>query len=646
MAEEYVVARLHDLVYRTQPVPPRYGVLNPVAAVQELRAWVDDDHQWSEDAQRQNWQSLLEDVLASFGKLPHATSTLLESEVEAPLTVLRAALDSIDRDRHAAFDDLLRARLADSERALRSALSGAPLLVVCWEDLQRAIRKTNYTRETETLALLASLSEFQGQPWPELSKRIGRILGDEESEVARVLAEFGDMTDPEPQARTRRAGLSAGERLALARGLLERAPERAIRIVWLAYLDGQLPRMVVPLGDAVTLYEGRWLRAVLASWEQSEHAHEHVPSEVAEHRDECLLSWEHDGDENRPFVLIRVALGEGPVPAALDEGRDTGQALLALAAFYNSGRAVWSETGSVIVFADGEPRLRTLGFGDGDSPDGQGKPSDKDRGALLLEELAPTIAGHLPVKDERVRAALELLRWLLEAGRTWAPANFLLCDRIMERVSGWAGERDPSRFAREQLALSWSRERLTGEIAEATRRAVYAIDAPLSAPSEPARREAFLEAIGSRGIIKQGPGLRDRVNLRAAVQEMEWLMSWQRAGSETARHLDELAARIASPEATLRTLKASTADFMVLIERARRTRNAIAHGGPISDGTLANVGGFYEQIASDALNEALYACMTGLDMRSHFGSRQARHDQMLERLREGVQAASALFWDP
>ena len=37
----------------------------------------------------------------------------------------------------------------------------------------------------------------------------------------------------------------------------------------------------------------------------------------------------------------------------------------------------------------------------------------------------------------------------------------------MERVSGWAGERDPSRFAREYLALFWSREELTADIADA-----------------------------------------------------------------------------------------------------------------------------------------------------------------------------------
>ena len=166
----------------------------------------------------------------------------------------------------------------------------------------------------------------------------------------------------------------------------------------------------------------------------------------------------------------------------------------------------------------------------------------------------------------------------------------------------------------------------------------------LRLPSQ-TRRSAFLEAIGSRGLIKQGPGLRENVNLRAAVSEIDWLKSWQRPGTEAARELDEVAARIAGASAAVRTLTASKAEFMALIERARRTRNAIAHGGPISDGTLSNVARFYEQIASDALNEALYAYMTGRDMRAHFAARQARHEQVLKRLREGIEPATALFWD-
>lgn len=344
-------------------------------------------------------------------------------------------------------------------------------------------------------------------------------------------------------------------------------------------------------------------------------------------------------------MLVRIALGDGPVALAVDEGRATGQVLLALAAFYNSGRPVWCETGSFMVFADGQPHWRTLGLEDTVVAQHSELSIDKDRGGLLLEELAPTIAAHLPVKDERVRAGLELLHWLLEAGRTWDPAKFLLCDRIMERVSGWAGESDPSRFARGYLALSWSRDQLTADIADATRRAVYAIDSTPSAPSEPARREAFMEAIGSRGLIKQGPGLRESVNLRAAVSEIDWLKSWQRPGTEPARQLDELAARIADANATLRTLTAFKAEFTVLVKRARRTRNAIAHGGPISDGTLSNVGHFYQHIASDALNEALYAHMTGRDVRAHFAARQARHEQVLKRLRGGVEPATALFWD-
>lgn len=92
---EYVVERLHDLIYRALPPSRWRGVLDPIAALEELRAWVDDDHQWNEDVQHQNWQSLLDDVLASFAKLPHTISALLTSNLEPPLAELKAARESL-----------------------------------------------------------------------------------------------------------------------------------------------------------------------------------------------------------------------------------------------------------------------------------------------------------------------------------------------------------------------------------------------------------------------------------------------------------------------------------------------------------------------------------------------------------------------
>ena len=141
MADEYVVERLHDLIHRALPPPRWRGVLDPVAALEELQGWIEDDHQWNEDAQRQNWHSLLDDVLASFTKLPHTVSTLLASDLETPLLQLTAARESLDRDKHEAFGDPLRRSLAESESALRHSLSDRRVLTACWEDLQRAIKE-------------------------------------------------------------------------------------------------------------------------------------------------------------------------------------------------------------------------------------------------------------------------------------------------------------------------------------------------------------------------------------------------------------------------------------------------------------------------------------------------------------------------
>ena len=343
---------------------------------------------------------------------------------------------------------------------------------------------------------------------------------------------------------------------------------------------------------------------------------------------------------------MRIALGEGVIAQARDEARATAEVLLQLAAFYSNGRVSWRDVGSFIIFADGYPAQRTLGLNSAGEEGGGNLVLAQDRTATILEELKPTIAPHLPVTDSRVRIALDLLHWLVEAQQAWDPAKFLLCDRIVERVSGWADEPNPSGFARKYLALYWAREQLMSDIADATVHAVYAIDRSGTERSDPNRRTAFLDAIGPKKLVKQEPGMRETVNLQQALLELDWLREWQRPGTEAARELDALANRVGTANAAERTLRALETEFNVMLGRARRTRNAVAHGGPITAGTLRSVGRFFEEVASDALNQALYAYMTGRDVRTHFAVRQARHEQALKALRDSrTEPSKALFWD-
>ncbi|MGH8164759.1 MAG: hypothetical protein ACREP1_10540, partial [Rhodanobacteraceae bacterium] len=385
-------------------------------------------------------------------------------------------------------------------------LSDPALLRASWEDLNRAIRKSDRHRETKTLALLAALAKFQGQPWEPLSKRIWQVLGDDKNTINALRAEWSGKPHPEPRLPPERAGLAAADRLALAERLLAPPAARASRVVWLGYSEAHVPQFVLELGDAVALYEGRWLIAVLEHWEDSGHAHKRIPAEVAAHRTECLSSWTLEEGNDRPFALMRIALGEGVISQARDEAQATAEVLLQLATFYSNGHASWRDASSFIVFADGYPNERTLGWISAGEKTGANLVLAQDRTATILEELKPMIAPHLPVTDPRVRIALDLLHWLVAAQQSWAPARFLLCDRILEKVSGWTDEPDPTRFARKYLALYWARQELMSDIADATLQAVYAIDRSGTEPSDPKRRAAFLEATGPKKLVQQESG--------------------------------------------------------------------------------------------------------------------------------------------
>jgi len=128
------------------------------------------------------------------------------------------------------------------------------------------------------------------------------------------------------------------------------------------------------------------------------------------------------------------------------------------------------------------------------------------------------------------------------------------------------------------------------------------------------------------------------------LTELEWLRSWQQPGTDAALELDSLKRRVGTSKDAIRTFEALRLEFGQLLDRAKRTRNVVAHGGPIAPGTLRSVGSFFEQIASDALNQALEARMTGSGVLQHLAGRQARHDQCVADLRAGKPPTEALFW--
>ena len=363
---------------------------------------------------------------------------------------------------------------------LRAALESREVLVGIWDDLVRAVGVGAYECEEAAAALLGEVVSARGSARDDLVDRIRGVLADSELDVAAARADVAGASRPRTRPTSEPAGTSATERLALARALLAVPAEAGHCVVWLAFRHGRVDQFVLPVGNSVTLFDGAWLASVLERWGDSAHAHDAVPKELVEHRDEALSSWRRSEGIDH-FAAVRVDVGSGNIANALDRAKDTADALLRLAALHTGTDPPWRR-GPFILFVDNHLRSRTVGL---DEPHAAGhRPRGPDHVSACVATLADLVGPHLPVTAREVHEALELLRWLDEARDTWNPARLALCDRVVEQAAGWAGMPDGQRFALAHLAAPWAWSQVMGEIDAAGRAAVYAIT---EAPSPPAR---------------------------------------------------------------------------------------------------------------------------------------------------------------
>lgn len=644
MSDAHIADRLEVLLAVPSRSPPAVGLLVP-HVLDELRAWVDDDHQWAPGTRPRNWVSLLCDVARSFAALPYSTQTITSDTTSGALRRIDEIVEQLGRDHGRAEihpNSPMRADLGELEIALRREISRSAVLSAAWNDLVRAVKKGGADRERVALGHLASIAELQGHAWQPLSRRLWRVLGDDATAIRLARADLAGEPAPEPTYPPERANLDPTERLRLAQRLLTHSANRSKRIVWLAYLEAFIEREAFSVGPHVKVFNGRWMYEVLEDLDHNSQVWASIPAEVVAHREECLRGWKLGGSQ--PFVLMRVDLGDGVTDDVEQDAEAVGEMLMRLASFFNNSRVSWQPAASYVVFADGALMWQTVGLTEPPTVDGAELRLAQDRTGEILETLEPIVAPHVLVQDWRVRDVLDLLRWLLEARGTWEPARFLLFDRILERASGWAGDANPDHFARGQLALPWAIDQLTTDLAGCIIDAVNAIDRHDHREAvEPARREAFLRA-RKMGLVEDWPGMRVVANIPRGLENQAWLASWQRPGTDGAIAAQQIAARAGTAAAARRSIIALEKEFNVLLSRARRTRNAIAHGGPVPPATLRTVGPFGHQLAVDALNQALHAFMSGIDLGEHLATRRRRHRQVLDDLEAGVPPQRALFW--
>ena len=253
---------------------------------------------------------------------------------------------------------------------------------------------------------------------------------------------------------------------------------------------------------------------------------------------------------------------------------------------------------------------------------------------------------HFPIRDEQMQEAAHLLVWLRKARETWGPARLILCDRVIERASGWAGLSGPRRLIDDHLKLDWAINSMRNECANVAWDAYTTGDV-----FEPIRDRAEYDDLKrARDEIRWNPdlgfdlGVRSwTVRPRGTLQGLDWLIERVPDGSPISERLLRLKDDTATGRAGAAWAERLMEEFSKLEARSRRVRNSLVHGGPAIDQASSGALPFVEALAESALFISVEGRLDGVDLVDHFLERKAWNLKCLDALRAGVPPIDALW---
>lgn len=580
--------------------------LEPAVAARELLVWSQDEGRWSPQTTR-DWPSLLDDVDASWSRLgPRLAQAVGIEDQLIGLREVRAA-GKIQAADH-------RSTIGSAARALETAFDARNALTAAVDDLFAAAERSRHpgSLDEETrwrLALLASVGERHGHDWAVIADRVRRAL---------------ELTTGRP----------APESVSTVHRALGTPAAHGHSVVWLA-IDHAWSWGPSP-NPAVQLINGDWLLAVLCEWRGPRDG---VPAELA--ADPQLLRdasprFDEDAapDEQLPVTFARIDLGNGPTVGARDRARDTLELLIARASARQAGTN-WRISGVCLHFVDGEVIFKSTGpIGDPDIYERLSRVDIiQDPTGGTIHEETQRLRLHLPVRDGRLHAALQLSDWLTQARRSSPPARLVLSGRIIEQAAGWAGISVPT-FVNDHLALAWAWNRIAGDLSRAGAAAVLRLPGANGISSSDEHRNTFLD-VNRELIDGRSAGGRPRARPWKALDRLGWLIEQHPANTEIGDYLRELQQRLIDGPAAAAWIDELCDELSVRNARAMRTRNVIVHGGPLVAAVAETVVGVRDALGSQALEWVIDGLAAERALSEVFAEHRTRHVSALDRLRGG-----------
>ncbi|WP_327034886.1 hypothetical protein [Micromonospora ureilytica] len=483
-------------------------------------------------------------------------------------------------------------------KRLQARLSEPAVVAAAWRDLVDACQGTivsagelgNRRDLFRSLLLGAELN-------PRATGRVlAGVLHDSATFVAEARVLIGELDRDDIgtwPGRRDAAGLDEAARLALCERLLGTPPRDGHHVVWLVFGQAYIDSTRFSVGP-VTFYMGPMVEGMIGKVGPGM---EWVPAELR-HVDGWLRSEDMPSEDG--IVFARVDLGRGRFADPVGRAVELARAIVSIAQFdtHSSNWVPWS---GFLHAVDGRVTGMPLFL----SPTPTPHPAPwLDSTGDVLEGMSGKLGPHLSPIAETLRDAIEVVRWWQDAEDQSNISRVVLDVRVVEWVSSLVGGGAWYTFLgqtwKQQWIRAWIHEHLYTTCAEAA--------------SRPGAVAPELHAQLASALFKiqpsEGRGTY-AVRLDRALEVLPDLQAIHPFHTRIGRRLSSLSARLATPATLEDWCRELEVDWSSQVNRLRRLRNALTHGGPASAGAVDTVGAFGRETARTALRATLTSLVDG-----------------------------------
>lgn len=556
-----------------------YGLLGLEPAIAEAQLWLADTRPYAGDLRRASVSCFgdLLDTLASFGPsvADHVATQANSLKVSLePLMAQQPPRPQEERQRAKSALDAFEHRLRD-----------AGSTKAAWSDLVHAVDDHSDidTLRPRTYCLYALLA-YSGADAESTFRRASGVLGDDAYEEAFARYLVGQDSRETIDARSllgNVGGVPQAERIELCEQLLSAPWVPRHHVVWVAFDHAHVASHPGVAVGRMQFFEVALLRSAIEMGTSATP----LPTELFQPG--LTVNSIPAGE----VVLARVDLGTRPVAGALEKARELARSAVDAAHFNaETGAAGWSPTDDYIHFVDGH-YAGELMTDRRDPPVGR---MAMEKVGTELAALGSTALADPSWLDENV-ARLETVTWFRRASSLSGAPRLLLDMRVVEHATGKGPSADEKWWQYLDLywKAAWIRHELGAQVAVPLLHAAR-IGEVTGIGIDRARNE-LIDDVVSLKWPTYSVRLGAAAGLLPKLAEMFPDDPIRRAVFRT------LAERTSDPDAVRRWVARIDEQWDRLRARARRVRNALAHGDPVDDRVVNSAATFVHQLAASVI---------------------------------------------